>query len=112
MFDRWIADWPKTGKGARITLVILALLCFLMATMATLYDIQMHDSQGASEEIVALLFLLTCYIVWPYRIAWAVRRRGGNFNFWFGMAIVFSGFFVGIYYLFRWSRKPVIAEAS
>ncbi len=112
MFDRWIADWPKTGKGARITLVILALLCFITATLATLYDIQMHDSRSVFGEIVGLMFFLTCYVVWPYRMAWAVYRRGGNFNFWFVMAIVFSGFFVGIYYLVRWSRKPVMAEAS
>ena len=112
MFDRWVADWPKTGKGARVTLVIIALFCFLVTTLAVFQNIQVHDADGALGVIVVMTVFLVGYVIWPYRIAWAVRRRGGNFNSWFVIAIVFSGLFVGIYYLFRWSRRPSIAGAN
>jgi hypothetical protein len=110
MLNRWIADWPRTGVGARVTMVILSLILIFLVADGALYNLRLHDYGNVLAEIPVLVFFLGCYVIWPYRIGWAVRRRGGSFGFWFTAALVFSGVFVGIFYWAKWSGKPVLAE--
>ena len=112
MLNRWIADWPRTGVGARITMVVLSLALILLIADGALYNLQRHDYANVAAEIPLLIFLLGWYVIWPYRIGWAVRRRGGSFGIWFTAALVFSGLFVGIFYLSKWSRKPTLVAET
>jgi hypothetical protein len=112
MFDRWASDWPKTPKWARITLVVLALVYFLTLTGFEFFIFGMRYDQSAFQVIRDLIIYLGGYVIWPYRLAWAVHRRGGHFDFWLVMSLLISGPLMGIFYLFRWSRKPLIAGPS
>ena len=67
-----------------------------------------HDWLDVLAEPLALFVLLGIFVVWPFRIAVAVRKRGGKFVPWFTCAVIFNSVLVGLLYLARYNGKPVL----
>lgn len=110
MLSLWKADWEQTGKGARVALYSLGTLCLLACILGTIVNLLAHDYPNAAAEILLFAYLIAWKVLWPFRIAWAVRRRGGDFGRWVFLSALLGFIIPGIIYLTIWSRKPVVTE--
>ncbi|MFC6644782.1 hypothetical protein ACFQBQ_04075 [Granulicella cerasi] len=56
--------------------------------------------------------LLLLEVIWPFRIASAARRKGGNFNAWLVCATLLNGLLVGLAYYIRYRDRPILQESA
>lgn len=110
MPSSWARDWKNTGKGARAVLLSLAVLCVLLALGEAVSDFNDHHFADAAAFPLAIAILGFRFVIFPFRIAWAARRRGGRFNRWLTVSIIFGFILSGIGYVIWKADKPILPE--
>jgi hypothetical protein len=108
MLRVWATDWRHTGAGARATLAIFMFLCVLVSLWGAVSNVLAHDFVNAVAFPVPIILLGFRFVIFPFRIAWAAKRRGGRFNRWLTSAIVFGFIFTGLAYIIWKADKPTL----
>ena len=110
MFYGFQREWRRASKGAKRFVYVV--ICIIAAAMPyAVYDTYRTDGPSAFYECAigaVFIFLLKGY--WPFRVASAVRNRGGNFWNWCIGAFVFGFMITGILYMLLWNSKSVLPE--
>jgi hypothetical protein len=106
----WAEDWKNTGKGARTVLISLAVLVVGASLAGAVFNMLNHDYANAAAFPFPIALLGFRFVIFPFRVAWAARRRGGRFNRWFTCAIIFGFIFPGIAYLIWKTDHPILPE--
>ena len=110
MLRVWAADWRHTGAGARVVLIFFAVLCVLASLLGAVLNIDAHDYANAAAFPLAIAIVGFRFVIFPFRVAWAAKRRGGSFNRWLAGSMIFGFFFAGIAYLIWKADKPILPE--
>jgi len=106
----WAEDWKNTGNGARVVLITFAVLVVVTSVCGALINIVHHDYANAAAFPLPVALFGFRFVIFPFRIAWAARRRGGRFGRWLTSAM-FSGFiFTGTAFLTWKADKPMLPE--
>ena len=110
--QRWAEDWRHFGRGAQIALVSLAALLVLLSLVGAVDNLLHRNYVDAACFPFPIAILGARFVLWPFRLASAVRRRGGRFHTWLTVTI-FLGFLIpGIAY-FAWrSDHPILVESE
>jgi hypothetical protein len=103
-------EWRRTGKGARVFLCCWSALFVLAYVIATIWQAKNGRYADAAAELLMFGLLFLWKAVWPFYIAAAARKRGGDFGGWLTGGIILGFWIIGLIYLLRWSHKPILAE--
>jgi hypothetical protein len=106
----WAEDWKNTGKGARVVLISFAVLVVGASLSGAVFNVLNHDYANAAALPFPIALLGFRFVVFPFRIAWAARRRGGRFNRWFTCSLLFGFIFPGLGYLAWKVDRPILPE--
>jgi len=104
----WAEDWKNTGKGTRAVLISLAVLVVIGSLCGAVFNILDHDYANAAAFPLPVALFGFRFVIFPFRIAWSARRRGGRFNRWLTAAIFFGFIFTGIAYVIWKADKPIL----
>jgi hypothetical protein len=105
--SRWKTDWKNTPKGAQIFLAAIAILIILASIGAAISNFKSGDYANAAGFPIAIAWLGTRFVIWPWRLAWAATRRGGTFTSWLVGEFVAGYIIGGLVYLIGRGRKPL-----
>jgi membrane protease YdiL (CAAX protease family) len=112
MVARWIADWKQTERGGRIVLAFLATLTVAGSLAGAAFNLSHHDYADAAAFPVPIILIGLRFVIFPFRVAWAARRRGGTFRRWL-LGCILGGFiFAGTAYLIWQSGREILPEQS
>jgi hypothetical protein len=106
----WAEDWQNTGKGARAVLIAFAALRVLVSLGAAVYNLLDHDYADALGFRIPVALFGLRFVIFPFRISWAARRRGGRFNRWLTGSLLFGYIFCGMAFLIWKANKPIDPE--
>jgi hypothetical protein len=106
----WAEDWKNMGKGSKAVLISLAVLVVTASLWGAVLNILSHDYANAAAFPFPVALLGFRFVIFPFRIAWAARRRGGRFNRWLAGSLLFGFIFSGIAYLIWKADKPILPE--
>lgn len=106
----WAEDWKNTEKGARAVLILLTVLVVLASLCGAVLNLFDHDYANAAAFPLPIALLGFRFVIFPFRIAWAARRRGGRFDRWTIGSIIFGFIFTGIAYLIWKTDHPFLPE--
>jgi hypothetical protein len=71
-----------------------------------------HNYEEAAAFPLAVALLGLRFVVWPFYLASAVRRRGGRVRLWLTVTILLGFLIPGIAY-FAWrTDHPILAESE
>jgi sterol desaturase/sphingolipid hydroxylase (fatty acid hydroxylase superfamily) len=106
----WAEDWKNTGKRARAVLISLAVLVVMASLCGAVLNIHDHDYANAAAFPLPVALFGFRFVIFPFRIAWAARRRGGRFNRWLTGSMFFGFIFSGLAYVIWKADKPILPE--
>jgi hypothetical protein len=105
--SNWNTDWKNSPKGARIFLTVIAILIILVSLGAAVWNFKSGDYTNAAGFPIAIALIGARFVIWPWRLAWAAARRGGNFTLWLVGEFVAGYVIGGLVYLIVRGRKPL-----
>jgi len=103
-------DWKHTGKGARAVLLSFAFLSILASLWGSALNFLNHNYADAAAFPLPIALLGLRFVIFPFRIAWNARRRGGQFNLWLTGSLMVGFILSGIAYVIWKSNKPILPE--
>jgi hypothetical protein len=94
----------------RIAIGLWLLTVFVLAITYSGRLLLQGHYKDASWAVLAFVVAILLKVLWPFTLAAAIRRRGGNFGTWFLMGLVFGFIITGVWYQFTLRKLPVLAE--
>ena len=110
MLRVWARDWKHTGVGVRVVLIVFSILCVIGSLLGAVLNFLAHDFANMAAFPFAILIVGLRFVVFPFRLAWAAKRRGGSFNGWFTGSMIFGYIFGGIAYFIWKADKPILPK--
>ena len=91
-------------------MILLSVLVVAASLWGAVFNVLNHDYANAAAFPLAIALLGFRFVIFPFRIAWAAQRRGGQFNRWHTGSLVFGFIFAGVAYLIWQNDKPIQPE--
>ena len=112
MLERWTEDWRQLGRRAQFALMILSVLIVVLSLWGAVDNLLDRDYEEAAAFPLAIVVLGSRFVLWPFWLASAVRRRGGRFQMWLAVTLLLGFVIPGIAY-FAWrSDHPILADSE
>ena len=106
--ETWRADWKRTPAGVRLVMIVISALIVVTVLATVANNSSIHDYPSTAGFWIGIAWLGLRLVIWPWRLAWAAARRGGNLNVWFVGTFIGGFIITGLVYLLGRGRKPVL----